>query len=143
MKKLILVLLISQISWAHQELFDALNSENISRVEKLIKNKKHLSVKDANGHDVLYHAVSLNEIPLIKKVILAGAKTDQTYNETKESILFEATRLGSKEVVELLLSKNPKLLDKKNSKNESVLVEAVKAKQDHLAELYKNKGLTK
>jgi len=141
MKKLILLLLISQFSFAGQEIIDAINSENFKKVEKLIKDKKNLNYKDKNGYDVLYHAVSMNELKLVKKIVLAGAKTDQIYNESKESILFEATRLGSKEVVEFLLTKNPKLLELKNSKKESVFAEAIKAKQDHLAELYKSKGL--
>lgn len=143
MKKIILILLISQFCLASQEIIDAINRGNDRRVEKLIKVKKNLQYKDSNGYDVLFHAVSLNEPDLIKKIILAGAKTDQLYNETKESILFEATRLGSKEVVEFLLMKNPKLLNIKNSNNESVFAEAIKARQDHLADLYKSKGLTK
>lgn len=141
MKKLILLLLVAQFSFASQEIIDAINSENFKKVEKLIKTKKNLEVKDSNGHDVLYLAVSLNEPQLIKKIVEAGARTDQLYNESKESILFEATRLGSKKVVELLLAQNPKLLDLKNSKQESVLSEAIKAKQNHLADLYKSKGL--
>lgn len=143
MKTFIFLILVSQMSFASQEIIDAINNQNFKKVEKLIQFKKNLSYKDANGYDVLFHAVSLNEPKLVKKIVNAGASTDQTYNETKESVLFEATRLGSKEVVEFLLSKNSKLLKQKNSKNESVLNEAIKAKQDHLADFYKSKGLTK
>lgn len=143
MKKIILILFFSQFCLANQEIIDAINRGNDSRVEKLIKVKKNLTYKDKNGYDVLFHAVSLNEPELIKKIVQAGAKTDQLYNQTKESILFEATRLGSKEVVEFLLTKNPKLLYMKNSNLESVYAEAIKAKQDHLADFYKSKGLNK
>lgn len=140
-------LVILLLSWAmaqvqfENKLIEAVNNESTKQVKQLSQDKKLLQLKDSVGHDALYHAVSINNLEIVKSLLKAGASTKELYNDKQESLLFEASRLGSVEVVSTLLKANPELLTSKNSDGETVLFEAARSSQNELAQYYVKKGL--
>lgn len=135
-------LLLFNLTFASPALIEALNREQVDKVEALAKDKSNLAFKDSEGLDALFHAVSLNELAAVKTLLKAGASTNEKYQSKMETVLFEATRLGSKDMVETLLKSNPTLLKTKNLDEETVLFEAVRADQSELVKFYVTKGLS-
>lgn len=142
MRIIFLFLITSHLAFAETKLIQAINDESVATVKALAKNKKLINKKDAKDFDPIHHAVSLNNLEIVKILVDSGANLNQKYGDKKESILFEATRLGSQEIVDFLLSKNSKLLEEKNINEETVLHEAVRAEQSELAAFYLKKGLS-
>lgn len=139
-----LSVIFSNIGKASNQLIAAIEKEDDVKTFSLIKSKPELINKtDKNGYDAIYHAVSLANYKVVKKLIENKADLTRMYNTKKESLLFEATRLGDLKIIELIINKNEKILKQKNIDQDSVLHEAVRAEQAKVAEYYIKKNLDK
>lgn len=140
----VISIIFSSIGIASNPLIEAIENEDEVKTFNLIKSKPELINKtDTKGYDAVYHAVSLANYKVVKKLIENKADLNKMYNTKKESLLFEATRLGDLKIIELIISKNEKILKQKSIDQDSVLHEAVRAEQAEVAEYYIKKNLDK
>jgi ankyrin repeat protein len=88
-----------------KNIFDAIENNDINKVEEFLNNGVNIDIKDVNGYTPLHNAIIKGNIEIVKLLLDKGAHINARDNHFNETPLFIAAKTGKQKIVELLLEK--------------------------------------
>ncbi len=137
MKKILLLLvLVTNLVFArtYEEFYSALEKDDVSYIENLIKTKK----LDMSLDNLLLESTRRNSKEIIKLLIKKGANIEVKDDENWTPLMC-AAHFNSKEVVELLLEKGANI-EAKDNEGETALIRAAYNDSKEVTKLLIKKG---